>query len=50
DPARCVFTDDSARNVEEAERFGIRAHLFRGPGPLREWLRDHGLLSTTAAL
>jgi HAD superfamily hydrolase (TIGR01509 family) len=38
-----VFIDDMRSNVEAARRVGLHATRFRGPMPLRVWLRDAGL-------
>ncbi len=38
-----VFVDDSARNVEGAERAGLIGHLFRDPAALAAALMDLGL-------
>jgi len=43
DPARTLFTDDSAANVEAAARLGLRTHLFEGTAGLRAALRDLGV-------
>jgi HAD superfamily hydrolase (TIGR01509 family) len=40
---RAVFIDDMRPNVEAARRVGLHATRFRGPAPLRVWLRDLGL-------
>jgi len=40
---RAVFIDDMRSNVEAARRVGLHATRFRGPAPLRVWLRDLGL-------
>jgi putative hydrolase of the HAD superfamily len=40
---RAVFIDDMRSNVEVARRVGLHATRFRGPAPLRVWLRDLGL-------
>ncbi len=42
-PGATVFVDDSARNVEGAERAGLIGHLFRDPGALAAALMDLGL-------
>lgn len=44
DPARCLFVDDSARNVQGAEAVGMRGHLFRDAAGLEAALRTLGLL------
>lgn len=38
-----LFVDDSARNVEGAERAGLVGHLFRDPAALATALQDLGL-------
>jgi len=43
DPARTLFTDDSAANVAAAARLGLRTHLFEGTRGLRAALRDLGV-------
>ncbi|MBD5787522.1 HAD family phosphatase [Cellulosimicrobium terreum] len=43
DPARTLFTDDSAANIDAAARLGLRTHLFRGTPGLRAALRDLGV-------
>jgi 2-haloacid dehalogenase len=40
---RCVYVDDSLRNVEAAGRAGLDAIAFTGPDRLRQDLRDRGL-------
>ena len=40
---RTLFVDDSARNVEGAERAGLIGHLFREPAALAAALEDLGL-------
>ena len=40
---RCLFIDDSERNVRAAEGIGIRAHHFRNAAGLSAALRDLGL-------
>jgi 2-haloacid dehalogenase len=42
-PGRCLFIDDSLANVEAAHAFGMRAHHFTGPEPLRAELKAAGL-------
>jgi putative hydrolase of the HAD superfamily len=44
-PEATLFVDDSGRNVEGAERAGLRGHLFRDRDGLAEALRELGLLS-----
>jgi 2-haloacid dehalogenase len=44
DPARCLFIDDSLRNVRGAEAVGMRAHHFRDAATLAAELRALGLL------
>jgi HAD superfamily hydrolase (TIGR01509 family) len=41
---QCVFVDDRSSNCEAARQAGIRSVLFEGVGPLRESLRDAGVL------
>ena len=43
DPGRAAFVDDKARNVEGAERAGLRAHRFEGVDGLRRFLGELGL-------
>lgn len=43
EPARTLFTDDSARNVEAAAALGFRTHLFREHAGLRAHLRGLGV-------
>jgi putative hydrolase of the HAD superfamily len=38
-----IFIDDWRVNVEAARQMGMRALLFRGPGPLRKQLREMGI-------
>jgi putative hydrolase of the HAD superfamily len=40
---QAAFIDDMRSNVEAARRVGLHATRFRGPAPLRVWLRDLGL-------
>ena len=42
-PGRTVFVDDSARNVEGAERAGLIGHLFHESAALAAALQDLGL-------
>ncbi|MFW6136019.1 MAG: HAD family hydrolase [Chloroflexota bacterium] len=42
-PEEAAFVDDMRPNVEAARRVGLHAARFRGPAPLRVWLRDLGL-------
>jgi 2-haloacid dehalogenase len=42
-PGRCIFIDDSLANVEGARAFGMRAHHFTAPEPLRAELKAAGL-------
>ena len=42
-PARTLFTDDSAANIDAAARLGLRTHLFDGTPGLRAALRDLGV-------
>jgi putative hydrolase of the HAD superfamily len=44
-PARVLFLDDNAVNVESAVEFGFRAHLVRGVGEARRALVDAGVLA-----
>lgn len=46
DPARTIFTDDSAANVEAAARLGFRVHLFREHAALREHLAQLGVATS----
>jgi 2-haloacid dehalogenase len=41
---RCLFIDDSEKNVRGAEAVGMRAHHFRGAAALEAELRGLGLL------
>jgi HAD superfamily hydrolase (TIGR01509 family) len=41
---QCLFVDDRSSNCEAARQAGIRSVLFEGVGPLRESLRDAGVL------
>ncbi|MEQ8815480.1 MAG: HAD family phosphatase [Thalassobaculum sp.] len=41
-PARTAFVDDSAANIEAAEKLGFQAHLFTGAGGFRSWLKGLG--------
>lgn len=43
-PERCLFIDDSAKNVDAAAQLGIRTHRFTTPDNLREDLAQLGLL------
>lgn len=43
DPARTLFTDDSAANVDAAASLGLRTHLFDGTPGLRAALHDLGV-------
>ena len=45
EPARAVFIDDSAVNVEGARRAGMHAIHFREPSALRRELAALGVLS-----
>jgi len=49
EPARAVYIDDAKRNVEAAERLGMRACWFREPAALRERLVGWGLIETELA-
>lgn len=42
--ARCLFIDDSAKNVAGAQAVGMHAHHFRDAAGLADALRAHGLL------
>jgi 2-haloacid dehalogenase len=44
DAVRCLFVDDSERNVRGAEAVGMRAHHFRDAATLEAELRTLGLL------
>lgn len=41
---RCLFIDDSAKNVAAAKALGLHGHLFAGAAPLRAELAALGLL------
>ena len=41
EPARVMFTDDSAGNVEGARTAGLQAHLFESPSATRAILQSH---------
>jgi 2-haloacid dehalogenase len=43
DPHRCVFIDDSARNIEAARELGMTALLYTSAGQLRQELEDLGI-------
>jgi putative hydrolase of the HAD superfamily len=43
-PAATLFVDDSAKNVEGAERAGLSGHLYRNSAALADALRTAGLL------
>jgi 2-haloacid dehalogenase len=43
-PGRAFFVDDSAANVEGAQRIGMTALLFTGAGALRRILQELGVL------
>lgn len=43
EPQRCVFIDDSPRNVEAARELGMIALLYRSAGQLRADLDDLGI-------
>jgi 2-haloacid dehalogenase len=45
DAGRCIFIDDSERNVRAAEGVGMRAHHFRDAPTLAAELRGLGLLA-----
>lgn len=45
DVARCVFVDDSLRNVEAAAQLGFDAIHFRSPEQLANELRQRGMLA-----
>ena len=42
--SRCLFIDDSPKNVAGAEAVGMTGHLFTTPEALRERLKAEGLL------
>jgi HAD superfamily hydrolase (TIGR01509 family) len=42
EPARCLFVDDTARNVDAAREIGFHGHTFRGVVEFREELRQAG--------
>lgn len=44
DPARALFIDDNARNVDAAEKTGIPSILFESPEQLKNSLRSFGVL------
>jgi 2-haloacid dehalogenase len=44
DPARTLYIDDSASNVEAAKALGFRTHHFESPAGLRAELDRHALL------
>lgn len=44
-PERCIFVDDSLKNVEGARAVGMSAHHFTDAASLAEALRDLGLLT-----
>jgi len=44
DPARTLFVDDSAHNIEAAQALGFRVMHFTDPAALRPALEAHGLL------
>lgn len=46
EPARTVFIDDHAPNIDSAGALGFHAHHFTGPDHLRRALVGHGLLAT----
>ncbi len=48
EPARTVFIDDSAPNVEAARRIGIDAIRFESPAQLRAELSARGILTPDA--
>ena len=50
DPARAAYVDDSGPNVSVAERLGMIAIRFRGPGALRSDLDRLGLLAPAAPI
>jgi FMN phosphatase YigB (HAD superfamily) len=43
DPARCIFFDDLAENVEGARRAGFQAEVFTGQATLAGLLREKGV-------
>jgi FMN phosphatase YigB (HAD superfamily) len=44
EPARSIFFDDRQDNVEGARAAGFQAEVFIGEAPLRERLRDEGVI------
>lgn len=44
DASRCIFIDDSLKNVAGAEAVGMKAHHFTSPEALRDRLVAEGLL------
>ena len=44
DPSEALFIDDSMRNVDAAEKLGIKSIHFQGPDKLRESLKELGIL------
>jgi len=43
DPARCIFFDDVADNVDGARRAGFQAEVFTGEAELRRLLMERGV-------
>jgi putative hydrolase of the HAD superfamily len=44
EPGEAVFIDDRALNVEPAHALGLNAVQFQGLDPLREFLKEHGVV------
>ena len=42
-PEECVFLDDTQKNLDAAEKFGIHTILFRGMEEAKERLRELGV-------
>lgn len=42
-PGQTIFIDDSLRNVEAAEKLGIKALVFKGPENLMQQLKEFGI-------
>jgi len=43
-PGEVVFIDDNLRNIEAAEKLGIRSHRFVSPEELKNWLVEQQIL------
>jgi len=43
DPARCLFIDDMAANIEAARALGLVTHHFADPAALRREMQGLGL-------